>query len=102
MSDLEGVNATELIEIARDAGLGNLTRSLTHEQLIAVLNGDHRAPGTTQDALETKRAKMQNHIRVNWLRLRSQLPGCTGKCTTYGCPDLIVQRCWHGMHKDML
>ena len=102
MNDLDGVNTTELIEIARDAGLGNLPRSLTPTQLVEVLSGDRSAPTATRDALETKRAKMQNHIRVNWLRLHSQLPGCSGKCTTYGCPDLIVQRCWHGMHKDML
>lgn len=96
---LADLNGTELIEVCRQAGTGNVSRAAPRDALYAAADGDERlAP----DALENKRVTMQQHIATNWRRLRTQLPGCTGKCTTHGCPDIIVQRCWKGFEGDIL
>lgn len=99
---LEGVSKSELIQMARNAGLGNLGRDLEPEEIIDALltaDGPEDAPSCP---LEGKRIKIQRHIDKNRNRLLSQLPGCDGCCTTFGCPDLVVVRCWEGFHRDML
>lgn len=94
---LHSMNVSELVQIARGAGLGNLPRD--KELLVeAILASEPTGP----DTLEERRARMQAHIREFRQRLLSQLPGCNGCCTTYGCPDLIVTRCWSGFSRDML
>lgn len=95
---LAGLNTTELVQLARAAGHGNLPRD--RELLREALLTDD--PGDTQDALNEKRVRMEAHIKKYYARMRTQLPDCTGKCTSFGCPDLIVQRCWMGMRKGML
>lgn len=94
---LAGLNVTELVQLARAAGLGNLPRD--REVLREALLSDCPGP---QDALSEKRARMEAHIQKFYARMRTQLPDCTGKCTSFGCPDLIVQRCWAGMRQGML
>lgn len=94
---LDKVNTTELVQMARDLGLGNLPRD--RELLYAALEDDEL---TQRCPLEEKRSAMQKHIARNYARMRTQLPGCDGKCTTFGCPNLIVQRCWSGMSEDLL
>jgi hypothetical protein len=93
---LDNVNLTELVEMARKAELGNSVRD--RESLYAALEDGEvvRCP------LDKIRSRMQAHIKKNYRRLKTQLPGCTGECTTYGCPDLIVQRCWAGSKDEML
>lgn len=96
-SPLEGMNTTELVQLAREAGLGNLPRD--RDVLIRALIedvADETCP------LEEKRVALQRHIARDYARLRTQLPGCNGKCVSFGCPDLIVQRCWGGAQRDML
>ena len=93
---LDNVNLTELVEMARKAELGNTRR--VREDLYAVLEDGDTAPCP----LEKIRKRMQAHIKKNYRRLKTQLPGCTGECSTYGCPDLIVQRCWLGSKDEML
>jgi hypothetical protein len=94
---LDNVNLTELIELARKTGSGNPGRTLGREGLYEILDG-----AAATDPLEEKRALMEKHIAQNWRRLRTQLPGCNGKCTRFGCPDIIVQRCWGGFKNDLL
>lgn len=95
---LAGLNVTELVQIARAAGLGNLPRD--PKVLRAALLADDA--GRQRDALDEKRVRMEAHVKKNYTKMRTQLPDCTGKCTSFGCPDLIVQRCWMGMRKGML
>ena len=93
---LDNVNVTELVEMARKAELGNSRRD--REDLYAALEDGEVTPCP----LDPIRARMQAHIKKNYRRLKTQLPGCTGECTTFGCPDLIVQRCWSGSKDEML
>jgi hypothetical protein len=96
---LDSVNLTELIELCREAGLGNFSRGDGREALYAALEDDVLPEDCP---LDEKRVLMENHIKKNYRRLRTQLPGCSGKCITHGCPDLIVQRCWVGFKDDMI
>jgi len=95
---LDQLNLTELIQLCREAGLGSVGRATPREQVYAALDEGARA----DCPLEERRETMEAHIRANYRRLRTQLPGCNGKCTTFGCPDLIVQRCWNGLKDDIL
>jgi len=99
MHPLDSVNLTELIELCREAGLGNFGRNATRTELYEALEDDE-LPSVCP--LEERRETMEAHILKNYNRLRTQLPGCSGRCTSYGCPDLVVQRCWGGMKDDML
>lgn len=100
--DLDRMNLSEIIQVAREQGYGNLGRHLTRKEVIQVI--DRGSPGTEVDEcrLEGKRIKIERHIDRNRRRLVSQLPGCDGKCTTFGCPNLVVVRCWEGFRHDML
>ena len=97
------MNRSELVQIARSAGLGNIARDRPLSELVDDILDDRGEP----DELEKKRDMMQAHIAKHRARLLSQLPGCDGRCTTFGCPDLIVMRCWgdghtRGFSRDML
>jgi hypothetical protein len=106
---LGGLNTTELVQIARSAGLGNVGQDLEREELIdLIVEGVEPEDGCDEgeliepDRLERWRRAMERHISKNRKRLLSQLPGCNGKCTEFGCPDLIVTRCWDGFSRDMV
>jgi hypothetical protein len=99
MNELFELNKTELIQMCRRAGMGDVSRELSREEIIDLLvEGDEEG----DDELSPWRRAMEAHIRANKKRLLSQLPGCNGKCTTFGCPDLIVTRCWDGFSQDMV
>jgi hypothetical protein len=98
------LNRSELVQVARAAGLGNVSRDSSRESLVVLLLTEE---GLGADTLQERRVAMQAHIERHRNRLLSQLPGCSGKCTTFGCPDLIVMRCWGdgrttGFSRDML
>jgi len=93
------MNQTELRQLCRDAGLGNVGADLDRETLIRILEEEEDIP---EGPLEKWRILMERHIDQNRRRLLSQLPGCDGKCTTFGCPDVIVTRCWRGFKNDMV
>ena len=93
------INKTELIELCRKMGLGNVSREMTVHDLCQVLD-EEKDP--TSCPLEKRREIMEEHIEKNFRSLRTQLPGCTGKCVSYGCPDAIVIRCYDGFKDDIL
>jgi len=95
--DLDDINTSELVEMARKVGHGNAARD--REALYDALEYDDPPP---TDALEDCRQVMEDHITRNYRKLRTQLPGCNGKCVSFGCPDLVVQRCWMGIKKFIL
>lgn len=95
---LEPLNLTELIQMAREGGDGNIGRQTPRSEIYALLENG----GQIYCPLEEKRQRMEAHIKKNFRRLRTQLPGCNGKCVSHGCPDMIVQRCWQGFRDDML
>ena len=101
MTTLKDLNNTELVEACRAAGLGAVERIVAPAALHSVLEGVED-PSAFPCHLEGKRKMMEAHIEKNWRRLRTQLPGCNGKCVSFGCPNLIVQRCWKGFSGDIL
>jgi hypothetical protein len=80
-------NDTELRQLAERQGLPKLRRGIPRQTLIEIVAGlqdprpEHFA-GTTYT-----RQALQNLIVSQWAIVRSQLPGCTGQCLTYGCSD---------------
>ena len=94
---LDEVNLTELVQMARSAGLGNSLPS--RDAIIEALDYGEETPLCPQ---EERRELMEAHIHKNFTRLRTQLPNCNGKCVTFGCPAMVVVRCWEGFKEDML
>jgi hypothetical protein len=93
------MNRTELIELLREDGLGNVSRANKMDLLEIALDTD---VDLEQCPLEERRASMQRHIKRNWRRIRTQLPRCNGKCETFGCPDAIVIGCWFRFKDEIL
>jgi hypothetical protein len=84
-------NKSELLELLRQDGQGNISRANGIPRLIEALEGEASA---VPCPLEDRRRSMEKHIERNWRRIRTQLPRCNGKCTKFGCPDAIVIGCW--------
>ena len=93
------LNRTELQSILRDLEKQNAFREAPRAKLVAALDGVEDVPNCP---LDPHRIEMERHIQKNYRRLRTQLPGCDGRCTTFGCPNLIVTRCWLGIKDDIL
>ena len=97
--ELRRLNKSELIECARRYGLGDIGRETEREEIIdLIINSDDEHT----DDLNSWREDIEAHIDKNRRRLLSQLPNCNGKCTEFGCPNLIVTRCWEAFSKDMI
>ena len=88
------MNRSELRILAQKEGLPPLSYSCSAQDLFSLITGETEVDEEHIDPLQDWREKMEKHIQDNYRRLRTQLPGCTGKCTKFGCPDLIVTRCW--------
>lgn len=93
------LNRTELQELCREMDGQNVYRDGSRAMLEDSIDGVGKAQ---ECPLSSHRQEMQDHIRRNFRRLRTQLPGCNGKCVTYGCPNMIVVRCWIGLKEDIL
>jgi hypothetical protein len=78
---------TELLALARKQGLGRLRRGIPKSELVDLVRGaiplqrEHHS-----ETMETRRV-LEAFIAKNWGQLRSQLPGCDGKCTTFACTE---------------
>ena len=93
------LNRTELQEILRELHEVNSYREAPKDEIMEALSPVGEVPLCP---LTEHREAMQEHIRKNFRRLRTQLPGCNGKCVTFGCPNLIVVRCWEAFKDDMI
>lgn len=86
---------TELLALARKQGLGRLRRGISKEELVGIVRGevalrqDHHS-----ETMETRRT-LEAFITKNWGQLRSQLPGCDGKCTTFSCTEGKMALCFY-------
>ena len=96
------LNRTEIAELARKYGLGNIDRLSNRESLLSFIDGDIDDPDSPECPMSEHRETMENHITRNFRRLRTQLPNCNGKCTSFGCPELIVIRCWDAFKDDII
>ena len=95
----EEINRTEMQYLLREVDEINAFREAPRAALQDAIDGLREAPLCP---LEPHRQEMERHIQKNYRRLRTQLPGCTGKCVSYGCPNLVVMRCWTGIKDDIL
>ncbi len=93
------VNRTELQKILREKSGANPFREAARLKIEDAIEADGEVPLCP---LTAQRDEMERHIRKNYRRLRTQLPGCNGRCTSYGCPNIIVMRCWNGIKDDIL
>lgn len=96
---LSGVNKSELIQMARASGAGNASRSLSREELIELLaDGDE----CEESELEPWRRSVEAFCEQHPLQVASDLTQCNKKCTSFGCPDLVVARCFWRFEKHMI
>lgn len=84
---LQHCNETELLSLARRQGLGILRRGLPREELLGVVSGVLAMKPEYLAGTKETRAMLESYIFKNYSITRSQLPGCTGKCSTYNCSD---------------
>lgn len=96
MSDdaLYKCNETELLTIARRQGLGALRRGLPKEELVAIVAGYKNPSSEHYAGTQFTRKKLEDFILANWGVVRSQLPGCNGKCTEYPCSEATHASCF--------
>ena len=86
-NDLFLCNQTELVQIARRQGLPPLRRDLPKEELASIVAG-YKNPDTSHLAGTVHtRQKLEEFLKAHWGVVRSQLPGCNGKCTSYPCSE---------------
>jgi hypothetical protein len=98
MSDdvLEKCNETELLTLAHLQGLGNLRRGLPRELLIQIVSGEVRLEEKHLSESRETRKLLEKFIEKYWELIRSQLPGCNGKCTTFPCSEGRHALCFRG------
>lgn len=84
---LNSCNETELLDMARRQGLGVLRRGIPFPELVAIIKGEVLPrPEYVSGTMHTRRI-LQEYVSKNIERIRSQLPGCNGQCTTYPCSE---------------
>ena len=84
------VNKSELIVIIKEYEKVDIRRSTSKAELMSIL--DEGSDGSTCSLVPIK-SDMQTYIQNNIRKMRTQLPECTGMCTTHGCPDGVVVNC---------
>jgi hypothetical protein len=94
---LKQCNESELIEMARKQGIGRLRRGLPHEVLEQLVRGEYLPRTEHLAGTSQTRHRLQKIIWDNYSQTRSQLPGCTGKCTEYPCSEGRHAGCFGGV-----
>lgn len=80
-------NESELISIALTQGVGRLRRGLSLDTLVAIVSGlELPLEGMLSGSLLT-RQRLEATIKAHFEVMRSQLPGCNGRCTKFPCSD---------------
>lgn len=80
-------NETELLGIAWKQGLGHLRRGIPFEELVQIVAGGIQVRKDHLSETVETRSILQRFIDANWGKIRSQLPGCNGKCSTFSCTE---------------
>lgn len=80
-------NKTELLCIARTQGLPPLRKNLPIETLARIVAGDLNVKPEHIAGTGYTRQMLETYIQSNFSVIRSQLPGCNGRCTTYPCSE---------------
>lgn len=80
-------NETELLGIIRRQGLPRLKRGIPLQELVAIASGEIVVMPQHLSETEVTRGILEDFITKNWGQVRSQLPGCNGKCRTFTCTE---------------
>lgn len=91
---LDHCNETELLGLARGQGLGILRRGLDRRILISLVRGEMNPSPEHLSEIQKTRHSLELFIQQNWGKVSSQLPGCTGTCTTYPCSESRHAKCY--------
>lgn len=86
------VNKTELRQIVKEYEEIDIRHSATPEELISILD-DGFSPEYMCPLVPVKEI-MEEYIQNNIRKMRTQLPNCNGRCTQFGCPDIVVINCY--------
>lgn len=82
-------NESELLALARQQGLPRLRFGLSKERLVSIVGGYADPIEDEVAATRHSRRKLQDFIwhPSRYGSVRSQLPGCDGRCTTWPCSE---------------
>ena len=90
----ESVNKTELRMIVKEYEETDIRRSTKVSELISIAEGETELDDEHKCPLSPIKETMEDYIQANIRSMRTQLPECTGHCTTFGCPDGVVVNCF--------
>jgi hypothetical protein len=84
---LMSCNATELLCLARQQGLGLLRKDLPKEVLVRIVSGEMDPTMEHLSGTTFTRQTLESAIQANFAVVRSQLPGCNGMCRSFPCSE---------------
>lgn len=94
-------NETELLALANQQGIGRLRRGIPLERLVQIVRGEDDPREEEFSETKESRKMLEAFIARYWEKIRSQLPGCNGRCTTFPCSEGRHAMCFEP-NKDRL
>lgn len=91
---------TELVQKIQQKHGVRVSSRLRFSRLKSLLRNISTVKKTELCILTSIRNDMEEHVQENMQSYRTQL-SCNGRCTTFGCPNLIVLNCYNGF-KDYM
>ena len=88
----ELVNKTELRNIVKEYEEIDITDTATVTELLNMLDDGYKPEYACP--LTPIKEEMEDYIQANIRKIRTQLPDCNGKCTEFGCPNIVVVNCY--------
>lgn len=98
---LNTLNEGELITLAHKQGYGHLRRGIPREQLIDLVRGVIPCSPEFLAGTKDSRRLLESFIEKHFEKVRSQLPGCNGKCTSFPCSEGKHAVCFTG-NRDVI
>ncbi len=86
-SALMDCNETELLSLVSAQGLGRLRRGIPKDVLVKIVRGEEDPQPAHYAETSQTRKMLEDFIQRHWEKVRSQLPGCDGRCTTFPCSE---------------
>lgn len=100
LESMLSMSETELLTIIQTREGIRVRRGLPRKELIDIARGDtYPIPETALAETRHTRKLLEKFLAKHWEQVRSQLPGCDGKCTTFPCSEGRHALCF-GPNKD--
>lgn len=94
MSELRHIiNKTELLSLIKEDHKVDISSTTSIDDLVSILEDIDDFEGFKWCPLTPIKEQMEAYIQKHIRKMRTQLPGCNGKCTTFGCPEGVVLNC---------